>query len=486
MKFMKFTLSRLFLILVLLGIILFVLRPLEDPDFWWHIKTGELILQNQQIPHFDTYSFTASGSPWIAHEWLSELVLFLLYNAGGIILTTLVFSALILAAFWLSFFRIEDKRNLYAAGGALLLGAILSTPVLWPRPQIFSILYMSTFLVLLDRYLKTDKIGNLIPLPVIMLFWVNQHGAFIIGLGVLGIFIVGRLVDGLIRILQQKRGFKGFIDKPLSTLVLALIACTLVTLVNPNGIRILVYPFQTVNDASLQQFNQEWASPDFHERTWIPLAVMYLSLIAFGLKSKRSISTTNVILVLVFGFMALSALKHVALFALVAIPVLADQISSVIPFTENQPQKDRFVKPFSIVVLLGVVILFVNTLVHLAQKQEITNRDRFPVDAVNYMTENQINGRIFNSYNWGGYMIWNLYPQYKVYVDGRCDMYGAEFVTHYVDIYFAKPGWEESLDKEKIDYVLVEQGTYIAAALQQTNGWQLLYEDEVSVLYTRN
>ncbi len=483
---MKFTLSRLFLILVLLGIILFVLRPLEDPDFWWHIKTGELILQNQQIPHFDTYSFTASGSPWIAHEWLSELVLFLLYNAGGIILTTLVFSALILAAFWLSFFRIEDKRNLYAAGGALLLGAILSTPVLWPRPQIFSILYMSTFLVLLDRYLKTDKIGNLIPLPVIMLFWVNQHGAFIIGLGVLGIFIVGRLVDGLIRILQQKRGFKGFIDKPLSTLVLALIACTLVTLVNPNGIRILVYPFQTVNDASLQQFNQEWASPDFHERTWIPLAVMYLSLIAFGLKSKRSISTTNVILVLVFGFMALSALKHVALFALVAIPVLADQISSVIPFTENQPQKDRFVKPFSIVVLLGVVILFVNTLVHLAQKQEITNRDRFPVDAVNYMTENQINGRIFNSYNWGGYMIWNLYPQYKVYVDGRCDMYGAEFVTHYVDIYFAKPGWEESLDKEKIDYVLVEQGTYIAAALQQTNGWQLLYEDEVSVLYTRN
>ncbi len=483
---MKFTLSKLFLLLVLLGIFLFVLRPLEDPDFWWHIKTGELILQNQQIPHFDTYSFTASGRPWIAHEWLSELVLFLLYNAGGIILTTLVFSALILAAFLLTFFRIEDKRNLYAAGGALLLGAILSTPVLWPRPQIFSILYMSIFLVLLDRYMKTDKIGNLIPLPVIMLFWVNQHGAFIIGLGVIGIFIVGRLVDGLIRILQQKKGFKGFIDKPLFTLVLALITCILVTLVNPNGIRILVYPFQTINDASLQQFNQEWASPDFHERTWIPLAVMYLSLIAFGLKSKRSISTTNVLLVLVFGFMALSALKHVALFALVAIPVLADQMSSVIPFTENQPQKDRFVKPFSIVVLLGVIILFVNTLVHLAQKQEITNRDRFPVDAVNYMTENQINGRIFNSYNWGGYMIWNLYPQYKVYVDGRCDMYGAEFVKHYVDIYFAKPGWEESLDKEKIDYVLVEQGTYIASALQQTNGWQLMYEDEVSVLYTRN
>ena len=486
MKFMKFTLSKLFQILVLSGIILFVLRPMEDPDFWWHIKTGELIIQNRQIPLFDAYSFSAVGKPWIAHEWLSELFMFLLYNAGGVILSTLVFSVLILAAFWVTILRIEDKSNLYAASGALLLGAILSTPVLWPRPQIFSILYMSIFLVLLDRFLKTGKLATLIPLPVIMLLWVNQHGAFIVGLGVIGIFIVGRLVDALIRVIQQKENWKDIADNLLWVLILTLVICTLVTLLNPNGIRILVYPFQTINDASLQQFNQEWASPDFHERTWIPLAVMYLSLIGFGLKSKRPISTTNILLVLVFGFMALSALKHVALFALVTIPVLADQISSVIPFSENQSQKDRFVRPFSFVVMLGVIFLFVNTLIHFEQKQEIVTRDRFPVEAVNFLTENQINGRILNSYNWGGYMIWNLYPQYKVYIDGRCDMYGAEFVTHYVDIYFAKPGWEESLEKEKIDYVLVEQGTYISAALQQDHEWQLMYEDEVSVIYSRN
>lgn len=483
---MKFTLSKLFLFLVITGILLFILRPLEDPDFWWHIKTGQLIIQSKQIPFFDTYSFTATGKPWIAHEWLSEVFMFLLYNAGGIILTTLVFSVLILAAFWLTILRIEDKHNLYAAGGALLLGGILSTPVLWPRPQIFSILYTSIFLVLIDRYLKTGKLSNLIPMPLIMFLWVNQHGAFIVGLGVVGIFIVGRLFDALTRLIQQKKNWKKILDKPLLTLILTLIACTLVTMVNPNGIRILVYPFQTVNDASLQQFNQEWASPDFHERTWIPLAVMYLSLIGFGLKSKRSISTTNILLVLVFGIMALSALKHVALFALVTIPVLADQISSVISFSEDQTQKERFVRPFSLAVLLGVVFLIVNALVSFEQKQEIVTRDRFPVDAVNYMTENQINDRIFNSYNWGGYMIWNLYPQYKVYIDGRCDMYGEEFVTHYVDIYFAKPGWEESLDNEGIEFVLVEQGTYISAALQEAQEWQLIYDDEVSVVYSRN
>ena len=482
---MRFTLSKFFLFLVFCGIFLFVIRPLEDPDFWWHVKTGQLILQDKQIPFFDVYSFTATGRPWIAHEWLTELFMFILYNTGGVILTTLVFSVFILTAFWLTILRIEDKSNLYAIGGALLLGGILSTPVLWPRPQIFTILYTSIFLVFLDIYLKTGKLSTLIPLPVIMLLWVNQHGAFIVGLGVIGIFFLGRFIDALIKIIQEKRNLKGVFDKSTLILIFLLLVCTLFTLINPNGIRILAYPFQTVNDASLQQFNQEWASPDFHERTWIPLAVMYLSLIGFGLKSNKPVSTTNILLILVFGFMALSALKHVALFALVAIPVLADQISSVIPFND-QNRKDRFIRPFSLVVLLGAIYLFVNTLVHFDQKQEIVTRERFPVDAVNYMTKNQINGRILNSYNWGGYLIWNLYPQYKVYIDGRCDMYGAEFVTHYVDIYFAKPGWQESLDEEMIEYVLVETGTYISAALQQTQDWHLLYEDEVSVLFGRN
>jgi hypothetical protein len=319
-----------------------------------------------------------------------------------------------------------------------------------------------------------------------MLFWVNQHGAFIVGLGVIGIFIIGRLVDALIGVIQEKRSLKGIVNHSLWGLMAVLLLCTLVTLINPNGIQILAYPFQTVNDTSLQQFNQEWASPDFHERTWIPLAVMYLSLIGFGLKSKRSISTTNILLVLVFGFMALSALKHVALFALVSIPVLADQIASVLLFSESQTKNDRFSKPFSLIILLGMIFLMVNALINLEDKQERVTRERFPVDAVNYMTENQVNGRILNSYNWGGYMVWNLYPQYKVYIDGRCDMYGAEFVTHYVDIYFAKPGWQASLEEEKIEYVLVERGTYISAALQQAQDWLLIYEDDVSVLYGRN
>lgn len=479
---MKFSLNKLFLILVFAGIFLFLLRPLEDPDFWWHIKTGELIAQSAQIPKTDSYSFTVPGKPWIAHEWLSELVMFILYRAGGIILETLVFTALILVAFGVALFRIENKSNLYAAGGALFLGALLSTPVLWPRPQIFTILYTSLYLFLLDRYQTTGRTKYLAFLPLIMFFWVNQHGAFIIGLVIIGIFLAGIFFESLNINNKQKTRPTAF-NKTALMLLFTLLGCGLVTLINPNGIKMLAYPFQTINDPSLQQFNQEWASPDFHERTWIPLAVMYLGLIGFGLKSKQPVSITNIILCVVFGYLALTALKHVALFALVAIPVLADQISSVFPFTGNRIQNDKLLKPFTFVVSLGVVFMFVNAFTAFSEKQDTINRVRFPVDAVNYMTKNNINGRILNSYNWGGYMIWNLYPDYLVYIDGRCDMYGAEFVNHYVDIYFAKPGWQNSLESEKIDFVLVEQGTYIAAALQSEENWRLLYSDEISVLY---
>lgn len=182
-----------------------MIRPIEDPDFWWHLKTGQLVLQEKQIPHFDDYSFSSSGKPWIAHEWLSEVIMFGTYKAGGIPFTVLFFGLLILIAYILTIYRSENRKNLYAIGGALLLGVILSTPVLWARPQIFTLLYASTFLFLLDRFLKSNRIRYLIPLPLIMLLWVNQHGAFIIGLGFVGIYIIGNFIDHLILINKEKK-----------------------------------------------------------------------------------------------------------------------------------------------------------------------------------------------------------------------------------------------------------------------------------------
>lgn len=472
--------------LVLLGILLIALKPIEDPDFWWHLKTGELIAQEHQVPHFDGYSFTAAGKPWIAHEWLSELIIFKLYDWGGFILPIISFAILILIAFGLTIFRCDDRSNLYTIGFSLILGAIMSTPIWGVKPQVFSILYTSLFLFFLDRYIKNQKILDLLPLPVIMLFWVNQHGSFIVGIGIIAIYLLGILIDSVFSIYKEAKSIRSIFSKTIFTLAITLIICTLVALLNPNGARILLYPFQTIGDPSIRQFVQEWAAPDFQERTWIPLAVMYLALIGFSLKSRRSISTINLLLCLVLGYAALSAVKHVPLFALVSIPVLAYQMSSVIHIPVTEFRKNWLSTSFILLVLIGSLIFVTSNVLTLKEKQQAIIQKSLPVYAVDLIKKNGLDGQLFNSYNWGGYLIWNLYPEQKVYIDGRCDMYGADFMKHYVNIYFAMDGWQEALDKENIKYVLVEPNTSLANALRQSSKWTLIFTDEVSVFYRRN
>ena len=480
---MKITLDKLFLVLVFLGTLIFVIRPIEDPDFWWHIKTGQLIVQEKQIPFVDDFSFSATGKPWIAHEWLSEVIMFGIYKVGGIQFTVIFFAFLILASYVITIFRSGTLSNLYALGGALILGVILSTPVLWARPQIFTLIYTSLFLFLLDRFLKTESLRYLIPLPIIMVLWVNQHGAFIVGLGVIGIYILGTFVDQVVKKISDKSGISKIFSKPIWILVSLLIICAAAIFVNPNGWKMFIYPFQTVNDPSLQAFNQEWASPNFHERTWIPLAVMYLALIGFGFKSKKPVSTINVLLCLVFGYLALLALKQVALFALVSIPILADLIADVLPFTKNQKQSNMVVILIAIFSITGLLLIGGNAILHLKEKQAEFITQFFPVKAVEYIQKEAIEGKIFNSYNWGGYMIWNMYPEQRVYIDGRCDMYGTDFVTRFVDIYTTKPGWENALKADGIEYVLVEPNTYLAYALIGQQGWKTIFRDNVSVMF---
>jgi hypothetical protein len=483
---MKITLGKLFLILVILGSLIFMFRPLVDPDFWWHIKTGQVILLEKQIPHFDVFSFTAVGKPWIAHEWLSEVILYLTYKLGGITTTQIIFSFLITFAFVLSACRVENRKNHYAIGGALLLGMIGSTPILWARPQAFSIIYFSIFIYLLEKYLKNGKKSLLIPLPILMVLWVNQHGAYIIGLGAIGIFILSLLIENTIHLVREKGRIIGIFTVPVLVLGILLLICTFASILNPNGIRILLYPFQTVNDPSLQGYIQEWASPNFHEKTWIPLAVLYLCLIGFGLRGKKQVSTVNTILCVVFGFLALLAIKQIAFFAIVVIPILSDLISDVIPFHQSEKRSTKSVIGISLLTLIGIIIFGVYQISQINTKQAEFEKQFFPVNAVQFIKKEKIIGNIFNSYNWGGYLIWNMYPETKVYIDGRNDMYGANFVQRFVDIYYAKPGWQNALRTDKIEYVLIEPKTYLAFALQQSTDWVTIYGDDVSLLFQRN
>lgn len=483
---MRLTLRQVFFILLFLVLFLMTLYPITDPDFWWHLRTGQLILQTHAIPHTDPFSFTSIGKPWVAQEWLSEVFMFGLYRIGSYGLLIFVFSLIITGAFLLSYLRSPRKSRPYVAGFTLLLGAFATWPTWGVRPQMISLLLTSLFLYMLDRHQVEGKLKFIVPLPVIMLVWVNLHAGYILGLIIIAIYVAGSLIELLKEKLQKTKSLNAL---PLnSTLMLSatLGASILATLVNPNGLRILLYPFLSLTSQATQQFIQEWFSPDFHQLIWQPLAWFILAIIIAGMLRKQGISASKILLTLVFVYAALRSMRYVPLFAIVTIPILSEQIGS---FFEIQPEVKKPSRQFNwlipIVMVCSVAVISI-CFVHVVQQQPKSEAEDFPKAAVDWIAENHPEGNIFNSYYWGGYIIWRLYPQYQVYVDGRAfDVYGDKFLYDYMDIYRAQSNWEEALDKQAVRLVVVDPKSGLASALRQSSGWEIVYEDQLSVLFDK-
>jgi hypothetical protein len=481
---MRLTTRQLFSIVLLLAIFIISLRPIADPDFWWHLRTGQLIYETGQIPKSDPFSFTAAGKPWIAHEWLSELIIYALYRLGGFGLLTFVFSSLITIAFLLVYLRSPERP--FVAGFALLLSALATAPTWGVRPQMISLLLTSLFLYLLDGYQTSRRIGYLLPLPVITLLWVNLHAGFALGLGIIGIYILGEGFEFLVQFLAR--------EKPVSTpqlrqtlwLIGTLAACLLAAIVNPNGLKLYLYPFQTLTSPSMQQFIQEWFSPDFHLSEWQPLAWMILALMGFGLLSRKASSPTWIMLTLVFGYAGLISMRNVPLFAIAAAPVLSEQIGALVQIEPGRPLNGRlltWLNPLALAIVLLAAGLRFGSVVG---GQTETEQTKFPVQAVNWILQNHPAGRLFNSYGWGGYLIWRMYPQYPVYIDGRADLYGDQFIYSYLSLYNAEPGWGDKLAAQNVGIILVEPNAPLANALQLSPDWAVAFRDKSSVLYIRN
>ncbi|MBE3119511.1 MAG: hypothetical protein IMZ50_12265 [Candidatus Atribacteria bacterium] len=482
---MRLTIRQLFFILLFLGLFLMTLRPIADPDFWWHLRTGQLIVQTHAIPHTDPFSFTNSGKPWVAHEWLSELLMYGLYRLGSYGLLIFVFSLIITGTFLLAYLRSPQESLPYVAGFTLLLGAIATAPTWGARPQMISLFISSLFLYLLDRYRSEGKLQFLIPLPLITLAWVNLHAGYFLGIANMAIYIAGDLIDLLKADLQKTESP----DAP--TLKSILIQCAvlgvsiLVTLANPNGLHILLYPFQTLTSQAMQQFIQEWFSPDFHKMEWQPLAWFILAIIGAGMLGKKPISPTKILLTLFFGYAGLRSMRHVPLFAIVTIPILSEQIGSLVRIRSEVKTPSRLQKWIAPILLVCIVLVVVLRFVQVVQGQSKSEAETFPKAAVDWIAENQPEGNLFNSYGWGGYIIWRLYPQYPVYIDGRADVYGDKFIYAYTDVYRARPGWEQALDTQAVRLVLVEPESGLASALRQSSGWEIVYEDQISEVFDR-
>lgn len=471
------------------GVILFALlfalaaRIPTDTDTWWHIRSGEYTLTRGMI-YTDPFSFTRQGYEWTNHSWGAQIILYLAWQLGGNFGLTVYMAALATAGMYM-LYRMS-AGSVYLRAFALVLGAAAAAVFWSPRPQMLSFFLSTVILYLLYLY-KRKQVDRLWLIPVVMGIWGNLHAGFSIGF----IFLAGTIAGEILGNLFNPRGEHVISWRGVGKLILVTVISAAALLVNPYGLKMLAVPFQTVSIGALQNFIQEWLSPNFHERhTWPFIALLLAVLGAVGASSKK-LDWTDFILVSGTAFMALLAGRNIAVFAVVATPILTYHLDAALRERGWLLQGARYATPLQARVnlaLLVLVLIGAAAKVLLVLEPETVAEAQsgiFPVAAVEYLNAEQPEGHMFNSYNWGGYLMFAA-PQYPVYVDGRTDLYGDTFLTDdYLNTWLGRESWRETLDHYGVNFVVIEKHAGLANQLREESGWQVAYEDDMVAIFTR-
>ena len=475
--------KTLVIAMTFLAIFAMASRVSVDSDTWWHLRTGAWILEHRALPEKDPFSYTRLGAPWNVPGWVVQIPMVLIYESLGPAGLNLLTAAAATLAFAVIYPILDGGVFLKAF---ILILAASAAGVYWAaRPYMLTFVLAAVFLVILEQY-RTGRRNRLWLLPILMVLWANGHGGFAAGFLIYGIYLGGHFFREFPR--TSLDGLKTALFKSQSFIWIGL-ALLLAVTVNPSGVARLAYPFQTVSIESLQDFIQEWQSPDFHQNQVQPFAWLIFLVFGAAAASKRGLTFEDFLLVSLFGYLGLISGRNIALFALVAALVLARHGAIVVERLPRWINVDRRPTGFQSALNFG---LFLSLLAATGLKTysvlpEAVNQAAYakylPVGAVEYLHNANPQGRMFNTYNWGAYLLWAL-PEYPVFIDGRTDLYTGEVIADWFQIARAEPGWEQKLDRWEVRLVLVEPGLPIADELLAA-GWQVLYQDDLSVLLRR-
>jgi hypothetical protein len=389
---------------------------------------------------------------------------------AGLIVT---FAALVSATLMTVFLRCAGRP--YIAGMVTAWGAIASAAVWGVRPQMLSLFLAGMLLLAHDRWdHKSRKWWLAVPM---MVLWVNLHAGFALGIVLLGLLLAGDALDAAFGLMPWSQA------RPrLRTLSVVLLACLAAIPLNPYGLKMYWYPLATLGSASMKKYISEWFSPDFHQAQYVPLELFLLAVLAGLALSPRRLRPSQVVFLAGGALAALHSVRHIPIFVLLAVPILVELIQNWL----NQRHASLFRGSRELtatrMLLNGILLLTVCTLAGLQVRRVImrqpeTEAANFPAAAASFLKNQQLPGNLLNHYNWGGYFIWQLYPEYRVFIDGRADVYGDSLMDDFAASYYLKDGWEQPLERWQIQTVILPPEAALLQALQEKHNWQQIYAD---------
>ncbi len=483
---------------------------IKADDIWWHLRTGEFILSTWTLPDLNIFSYTAPDQPWLPHEWLSEVVFYLLYLTLGY--KGLIFFGILLnAAACAMVYGLTERysRSPYLSAVITLLAALMMLGNFSLRPYLFGNLF---FIASLHAMEEPTAGGRLRPVLIFLLFsaWANFHGSFIIGLALILLYTAASIAAHL-----KKPGRSW---APTRALLLDLGVAVVACMFTPHHVYGLLFPFQYLENAISGKVSyltniSEWQSAGFTT----PLGRMitfYLMFCLFAIVGSGVMpSPIHVGLLVAFSFFSFATIRNIPLLGIAATPVLARHLPRAMSrckrifgkeskiagllerFHTRSVRLDGRSRKVVLSALTGVILL-----VTFAAPADCpigyTSRtgvreladlgpDFYPRGLIAELKRRGPDQRVFNYFNWGGAFVWALYPSVRVFIDQRNDCYPIDVFLDYFAVHEMKRDWRYVLDRWGIDSVAYPRKSTLAQQLRQDIDWIVAYEDEQAILFVR-
>jgi len=474
----------------------------SDADPCWHWQQGNWMLQHHAILRTEIFSHTRAGAPLVDLWWLSEIVTALAGNLlgwGGIVLVASVVCATIP---WLV------HRQLLAEGNELLLSTLLTLLAMaecathWlARPHLATQLMVVVFVWQLRWFDlgRTTARQLLVLLPLLMALWVNLHGAFIVGFVLIGVYLAGAVVNWVCATGEERPTFRH-----RATVLVALgTACSLASLLNPNGWELPVQVVRYTTNPLMMGFTQEFLPPNFHDIDTLPFVIVLVVTLLLLLIARPHLNVTDKLLLIAWLVLSLRMARNETVFALVVTPILAEHWNAYLRTAAPSRMLRRYREISTRLTAVdqmagarGLPVLAVIAMIAVLAKPQLFGgppllatelpASRFPVAAVKFLRRSPdvVHDEMFNDYTWGGYFTLAM-PERKVFFHPIVLVYGEEVIRDFLRVDEVQPGWEAVLKKYHVGWTILPREHRLNRLLAQRVDWRLVYTDPVATIYGR-
>lgn len=480
---------------------------LADGDAGWHIRLGEIAIAAGALPQTDPFSFTMAGRVWFAWEWLSDLILGAVHQAGGLPAVVFLAGAVIAATAALTLrYMLWLGVNLFLAVGATMLIGGVSTMHWLARPHMFTwgLLLATVWLLEADRRRPSKRVWVLVPMVAV---WVNLHGGFVAALVIIGVFCAGVALEQLWAAHEQTGEWRLAPPPGLARYGSLLAACAAATLLNPWGWQLHGHIASYLQSDFILKHVQEFQSPDFRKESMKLLeATMLLSVLVSGRMVFRG-QFVWPLLTLAWAHAALTSVRHAPLFMLIAAPILALELTRFLnaaaaggnPLLKTLKEiADDYSGGGASSSERGLPLLsWLTVAALLALGFTLQNRQheerwraefpgvRFPAGACDALAERLSGAKVLTTDQWGDYLIYRLHPRYHAFIDGRSDFYDPQVRDDYLALMGAAWNWERLLERYELDSALLPLDWPLGSLLKKSPDWRLVYDDGQALYFER-